>query len=130
MCVTVRISVALILVVDDEFSVAEVLESILADVGHEVVTAANGRQGLERANERMPDLVLLDFMMPILSGESMLRAMRENPAFCNIPVVIMSSLPESNISESAKGMYAAFLRKPFRRKAVVDTVDAVLGRHS
>ena len=49
MCVTVRVSVALILVVDDEFSVAEVLESILVDVGHEVVAAANGRQGLERA---------------------------------------------------------------------------------
>ena len=101
---------ALILIVDDEFSVAEVLEAILAEVGHEVVTAANGRQGLERANERMPDLVLLDFMMPILSGESVLRAMRENPALCNIPVVIMSSLPESNLSESAKSMYAAFLR--------------------
>jgi len=102
--------VALILVVDDEFSVAEVLESILVDVGHEVVTAANGRQGLERAEERTPDVVLLDFMMPILSGASMLKAMREDPALCNIPVVIMSSLPESNLSESAKSMYAAFLR--------------------
>ena len=121
---------ALILVVDDEFSVAEVLESILVDVGHEVVTAANGRQGLERANERMPDVVLLDFMMPILSGASMLKAMREDPALCNIPVVIMSSLPEGNLSESAKDMYTAFLRKPFRRKAVIDVVNAVLGRHS
>jgi CheY-like chemotaxis protein len=130
MRVTVRVSVALILVVDDEFSVAEVLESILVDVGHEVVTAANGRQGLERAEERVPDVVLLDFMMPILGGASMLQAMRENPALRNTPVVIMSSLPERTISEAAKGMYAAFLRKPFRRKAVLDIVDAVLNRHS
>ena len=65
---TVRVSVALILVVDDEFSVAEVLESVLADAGHEVITAINGRQGLERLGERPPDLVLLDFMMPIMDG--------------------------------------------------------------
>jgi CheY-like chemotaxis protein len=128
--VTVRVNVALILVVDDEFSVAEVLESILADAGHEVITAANGRQGLERANERLPDLVLLDFMMPIMGGPSMLKAMRHNPALRKIPAVVMSSLPESTISESAKGMYAAFLRKPFRLKAVLDVVDTVLGRHS
>src|SRR5437879_10730969 len=114
MCVTVRISVALILVVDDEFSVAEVLESILVDVGHEVVTAANGRQGLERAEERTPDVVLLDFMMPILGGASMLQALRKNPALRSTPVVIMSTLPESTISESAKGVYTAFLRHPFK----------------
>lgn len=46
---------ALILVVDDELSVAEVLEAVLADAGHEVITAINGQQGLERLNERLPN---------------------------------------------------------------------------
>ena len=76
---------ALILVVDDEFGVAEVLEFALADAGHEVVTAVNGRQALERLNERLPDLVLLDFMMPIMDGPTMLKAMREEPGYRNIP---------------------------------------------
>jgi CheY-like chemotaxis protein len=120
--------VALILVVDDEFSVAEVLESILEDAGHEVVTASNGRQGLQRANERQPDLILLDFMMPLMGGPSMLKEMREEPALRDIPTVVMSSLPESTISESVPGMYAAFLRKPFKLKAVVDVINAVLGQ--
>ncbi len=119
---------ALILVVDDEFGVAEVLETILADVGHEVVTAANGRQALERAKERLPDLVLLDFMMPIMDGPSVLKAMRKAPALRNIPAVIMSSLPESAISKSVGGMYAAFVRKPFRLNTVLDTVNVVLGQ--
>jgi len=78
----------------------------------------------------MPDVVLLDIMMPILSAASMLKSLREDPAHCNIPAVIMSSLPDSNISDSAEGTYAAFLRKPFRRKAVVNVVNAVLGRQS
>jgi CheY-like chemotaxis protein len=128
MLVMVRVSVALVLVVDDEFSVAEVLESILEDAGHEVITESNGREALQHASKRRPDLVLLDFMMPIMGGSSVVEAMREDPALCNIPVVIMSSLPESTISESVSGKYAAFLRKPFKLKAVIDVVDAVLGR--
>jgi CheY-like chemotaxis protein len=120
--------VALILVVDDEFSVAEVLESVLADAGHDVVIAINGRQGLERLHERQPDLVLLDFMMPIMDGPAMLKAMRGDPAHRDVPAVVMSSLPESTIAEAAKGMYAAFLRKPFKLGAVVDVVNAVLHR--
>lgn len=49
---------------------AQVLESILEDAGHEVITESNGRQALQRANKRRPDLVLLDFMMPIMGGLS------------------------------------------------------------
>ena len=126
----VRIRVALILVVDDEFSVAEVLQSVLADSGHEVIMAVNGRQGLERLNERRPDLVLLDFMMPIMDGPALLRAMRQDPAYRDIPAVVMSSLPESAVAEAARGLYAAFLRKPFKLAAVTDIVKTVLGQHS
>lgn len=121
---------ALILVVDDEFSVAEVLQSVLADAGHEVVTAINGRQGLERLRERPPDLVLLDFMMPIMDGPAMLKAMKEDPAYRNVPAVVMSSLPESAVAEAARGSYAAFLRKPFKLAAVTDVVKTVLAQHS
>ncbi len=119
---------ALILVVDDEYSIAEVLEAALADAGHEVVTAANGRQGLERLRERRPDLVLLDLMMPIMDGAAMLKAMREDPAYRDIPAVVMSSLPENAAAKTAENAYAAFLRKPFKLQAVVDLVAAVLKR--
>jgi CheY-like chemotaxis protein len=122
--------VALILVVDDEFSVAEVLQSALADAGHEVVTAVNGRQGLELLGKRRPDLVLLDFMMPIMDGPAMLKAMKEDPAYRDVPAVVMSSLPESAVAAAARGMYAAFLRKPFKLAAVTNTVKTVLGQHS
>ena len=111
---------ALILVVDDEFSVAEVLQSVLADAGHEVVTAVNGRQGLELLGKRRPDLVLLDVMMPIMDGPAVLKALEEDPAYRSLPAVVMSSLPESAVAEAARGMYAAFLRKPFKLAAVTN----------
>ena len=117
---------ALILVVDDEYGIAEVLEAILADGGHEVVTAINGRQGLERLRDRRPDLVLLDFMMPVMDGSAMLKAMRGDPAHRDIPAVIISSLPESVIAEAAEGTYTAFLRKPFKLRAIIEVVNTVL----
>ena len=120
---------ALILVVDDEYGIAEVLEVVLADAGHEVITAINGRQALERLRERQPDLVLLDFMMPIMDGPAMLKRMREEPAFRHIPAVVMSSLPESAITEAAGGTYTAVLRKPFKLGTVVEVVSMALGRH-
>ena len=121
---------ALILVVDDEFSVAEVLQSVLADAGHEVVIAVNGRQGLELLGKKLPDLVLLDFMMPIMDGPAMLKAMQQDPANRSVPAVVMSSLPESAVAAAARGMYVAFLRKPFKLAAVTNIVRTVLGQHS
>jgi CheY-like chemotaxis protein len=115
-----------ILVVDDEFGIAEVLESALVDAGHEVFIAINGRQGLERLHERSPQLVLLDFMMPVLDGPGMLREMRVDPEYHEVPVIVMSSLPEAAVAEVAGGMYAGFLRKPFKLQAVIEMVDRVL----
>ena len=60
-----------ILVVDDEFGVVEVLTAALEDEGYRVMAAANGRHGLERLAENRPDLVIVDFMMPILDGAAM-----------------------------------------------------------
>jgi CheY-like chemotaxis protein len=122
--------VAFILVVDDEFSVAEVLQSVLSDAGHEVVMAVNGRQGLDRLGERRPDLVLRDFMMPIMDGPAMLRDMQQNPASRDIPVVVMSSLPESVVADAADGLFKAFLRKPFKLTAVMGTINSLLGEQS
>jgi CheY-like chemotaxis protein len=122
--------VALILVIDDELSVAQVLQSALSDAGHEVVTAVNGQEGLERLRERRPDLILVDFMMPIMSGPAMLEAMSRDRACPNIPVVIMSSLPGSVVEEAAAGHFKLFLRKPFKLTAVMAAVNALLGEQN
>ena len=114
---------ATILVVEDEFGITEVLQSALTDAGHNVVTAINGKQGLERLKEKGPDLVIMDFMMPVLDGPGMLRAMRDNPEYRHIPAILMSSLPESAIVEAASGTYAGFLRKPFQLRTAIEMVN-------
>jgi CheY-like chemotaxis protein len=115
-----------VLVVDDEFGVAEVLQAILEDEGYRVVTAINGKQGMMRLAESAPDLVLLDFMMPIMNGAAMLAAMKSDPALASIPVVMMSSLGEESIAEVARD-YAGFIRKPFLVKNLLELVGRLAG---
>lgn len=114
-----------VLVVDDEFGVAEVLDAILTDEGYRVITATNGRQALARIAEQRPDLVLLDYMMPILDGVAVLRALSADPAADGLPVVVMSALPEEAISTET-GRYAAFLRKPFQIRTVLAAISRAM----
>ena len=107
-----------VLVVDDEFGVADLIDAILTDEGHQVLTAANGRQGLETLAKEQLDLVFLDYMMPVMDGSSMLRAVIDNPVFRKVPVVMMSSMPEASVAERCSG-YVAFMRKPFRIAEVI-----------
>lgn len=116
---------ALVLVVDDEFGIAEVLDTLLTGEGHRVVTAHNGRRALEQLAQARPDAVLLDYMMPVLDGVGVMRAVQADPALAGLPVVFMSSLPEAAISEHVSG-YAAFLRKPFRIAEVLGALGRVL----
>ena len=117
---------ATILVVDDEFGVAELLDAILTDEGHRVITAINGRRGLEAMAAEHPDLVFLDYMMPVMNGAGLLNAMAADPALCDIPVVMMSSMPEAAVAERCKG-YVAFMRKPFKVTQVITLTARLLG---
>jgi CheY-like chemotaxis protein len=119
--------VATVLIVEDEFAIADLLEMVLTDEGYRVLMAANGRLGLERlADGPRPDLVISDYMMPVLDGADLIRAMRESEAQRDIPCIIMSSMPEANVRERIDG-YAGFVRKPFPLAAMVQLVASILG---
>jgi CheY-like chemotaxis protein len=117
---------ATVLIVEDEFAIADLLEMVLTDAGYRVLMAANGRQGLERLAEGpRPDLVISDYMMPVLDGADLIRAMRQSEAQRDIPCIIMSSMPEANVRERIDG-YAGFMRKPFQLAAMVQLIATIL----
>jgi CheY-like chemotaxis protein len=118
---------ATVLVVDDEFGIAELFDAILTDEGHRVLTAINGRHGLEMLAQERPDLMFLDYMMPVMDGAAMLRAMAADPKLRAIQVVLMSSMPEATVAERCWG-YVAFMRKPFRVTQVVALAERLLGK--
>ena len=117
---------ALVLVVDDEFGITELFDAILTDEGHRVLTAMNGRQGLEMLAQERPDLVFTDYMMPVMDGAAMLSAIAADPGLQGIPVVMMSSMPEATVAERCSG-YVTFMRKPFRLAQLTDLAKQLIG---
>jgi DNA-binding response OmpR family regulator len=113
-----------IVIVDDEFGLADVLTATLSDIGFRVLSAANGKQGLSVMAEYPPDLVLLDYMMPLLDGAGVLQAMQADRKLAAVPVIMMSAVPESVVRVHCQG-YAAFLRKPFDFEVLLKAVERV-----
>ena len=108
-----------ILIVDDELANAEVLSMILEEEGYRVHCAPNGRLGLEKVQEVRPDLIVLDFMMPIMDGAEMGKAVRTLPFGGDVRILMNSSLQEMSVRDRFDG-YDAFMRKPFN-------IDEALG---
>jgi len=113
--------------VDDELAVLEVLEFVLADLGYSVVTAPNGRDALVRVQEAKPELMVLDFMMPIMDGAAVLKALAANPDYSSIPVIVTSALPEETVKEHCKG-YSLFLRKPYKIEPLLNAITTLLSK--
>ena len=88
---------AVVLVVDDEVGIAHLLSDVLSDEGHRVILAANGHEGLKRAEEERPDLVITDFMMPVMDGAQLIKALRDHRDLKRVPIYLMSSAPEAAI---------------------------------
>jgi CheY-like chemotaxis protein len=117
---------AKIMVVDDEAALAKVVHEALSGAGHTVYTENDGLAALTRMLEIQPDLVVSDIMMPGMGGASLLTAMRDNACLGEVPVIVMSALPEAEVHESCHG-YSAYIAKPFDLSAMVATVERVLG---
>jgi CheY-like chemotaxis protein len=116
-----------VLVVDDEWAIAEWLDSLLTDEGYRVLSANNGKRALQILKDQKPDLLLTDFMMPIMDGPTLLLTMKRDGL--DIPVILMSGLPEASVSERCDG-YQAFMRKPFREAELLETLRRLLGAPS
>ncbi|HET7730870.1 MAG TPA: response regulator [Usitatibacter sp.] len=118
---------ARILVVDDAPANVKLLDQVLRVSGYDVVTAASGREGLAKLAASKPDLVLLDVVMPEMSGYEVCRAIRADPATVLLPVVMVTALdPET---ERVKGIEAGaddFLSKPINQPELLARVKSLL----
>jgi CheY-like chemotaxis protein len=116
---------ATVLVVEDEFGVADLIDAVLEDEGHRILIAVNGEQGMELIVRERPDLVFLDYMMPVMNGAELLSRMNGDASLRGIPVVLMSSLSEEMVAERCSG-YTAFMRKPFGITEVIRLAERLI----
>ena len=116
-----------ILVVDDDPTNVEVLRVRLSAQGYEVVTAIDGEDGLQRARELEPDLVLLDVMMPKLDGISVLKELKADITLRFLPVILLTAKADTRDIVNGLGAGADdYLTKPFEQSALVARVRSLL----
>lgn len=122
-----------VLVVEDSRFLRMENERALTKAGHQVISAANGEEGLRLARGCKPDLVVLDMLLPHLSGPDVLRAIRKDPETAKIPVMVLSSLPQCNaerlMGEGANAYFQkAQLRLDRETDKFVEAVEHLLAR--
>jgi adenylate cyclase len=110
-----------VLVVDDEPGIVKMVESRLKAAGYEVITAADGEEGLRKCKLFKPDVAVLDIMMPGMTGNAVAEAMRDDPALHGIPVIFLTALVKRHEVAKARtigGHY--YLAKPFKGEELLE----------
>ena len=118
-----------ILVVDDEADIRKILNRVLSSKGYAVIEADRGLEALRLVKSHMPDLILLDAMLPEIQGFEIARRVKSSQKYAHIPIVMVSAVYKGwRYAEDAKQSYGvdAYIEKPFRIQDVVAAVEAAL----
>ena len=116
-----------ILLVEDEEAVRELEKFILESEGYDVMEARDGLEGLTKAEFRKPDLILLDLMMPDVSGGRMFDEMREHPSTAGIPIIVVTGKPDAHqIFDDSIGPENVIM-KPFESAELLDRIRDHIG---
>lgn len=118
----------LVLLVEDEVGLSKLMVMILEDEGYRVATASNGAQGLRMLEQEKPALIITDYMMPELDGAEMVRAIRRNPAFDDVPILMMSAALAQQIP--GRELVSEFLPKGTGLGPLIDTVRRLTGKNA
>ena len=89
-----------IVLIEDDATIREIYELILRDEKFEVISAVDGRDGLEKIEEHSPDLVLLDLMMPKMNGDEMIAKLRSKPWGKTVPVIILTNIGRTEVPKN------------------------------
>lgn len=115
-----------VLVVDDEQTIRELVAEALGEAGFQVLPAGNGARALEIMHDWVPDLIVLDLMMPRLDGLSFVELMRLNPQLASIPVVLVTAAYAAGAAAQQLGARAC-ITKPFELDDLLNVVREIIG---
>jgi DNA-binding response OmpR family regulator len=116
-----------ILIVEDEEAVRELEKFILESEGYEVMEARDGLEGLAKAEFKRPDLILLDLMMPDVSGGRMFDEMKQHPTTSGIPIVVVTGKPDAHEMFDSEIGPENVVMKPFEADALLERIHDHIG---
>ncbi|HVK53597.1 MAG TPA: AAA family ATPase, partial [Burkholderiales bacterium] len=119
-----------ILIVDDAMANRAVLADLLQGLDFRIHLAANGEEGVEQAQARQPDLILMDLLMPVMSGIDATRCIRATPSIQQTPIIMVSaSASREDQANSLSTGATAFMSKPIDQKRLLQQIEYCLGLH-
>jgi two-component system, cell cycle response regulator DivK len=120
---------ASILVVEDTADIRDMLTRQLRFAGHDVISAVNGIEGVACARAQLPDLIVMDLIMPILNGWEAIKQLKADARCADLPILAITAraLTETREQAQAAGC-AAFISKPFTMLELFAAVDTLTGR--
>lgn len=119
---------AIILTVDDSKVIRDLVEAVLVENGHEVVTASDGVEGLDATRKQQFDMILSDINMPNMTGISMVSKVRRLPDYEYIPIIMLTTESSNFKKDKAKRMGATgWLQKPFDPDRLMKAVNKLVG---
>ncbi len=117
-----------ILVIEDDPSIRDHLVRMREFEGFRVETAVDGREGILKARDLVPDVVICDLLMPGVNGFGACRVLRDDPVTSGIPTIVISALGSPSDREKIEELGVdAYLSKPFRNQDLIDALDRCLG---
>ena len=117
---------AKVLVVDDDPVIIKLLQVNFEMEGYKVIAASNGEEGLERAREHVPDIIVSDVMMPKMDGLQLAAALKGDPTLSSIPVILLSAKAQSADVEAGLTDADDYVTKPFDPLELLDRVANLL----
>jgi two-component system cell cycle response regulator DivK len=117
-----------ILVVEDTEDNRQILRDLLSAAGYDMIEAHDGAEGVARASEHRPDLILMDIQMPVMDGYEATRRIKANPELKSIPIVAVTSYALSGDEEKARAAGCdAYIAKPYSPRQMLAKVRQILG---
>ncbi len=119
-----------VLIIEDEKLIIVSTQMVLESVGFQVEAATDGEEGIKKAKEIRPDLILLDIMMPGIDGWETLKRLKRDPDTQGIPVVIFTAREHARGHQKSSEMGAVgYFRKPFEPDELIELVEKHVGQH-
>ena len=115
-----------ILLVDDEPDIQTIVSARLAGLGYEVLTAKDGQEGLDLVREKMPDLVVLDVILPGMYGDEVAKILKKDEELKRIPIILISAEIETLEERARKSGVEGYLSKPFDTKELLNMIEKLL----
>ncbi len=118
-------------IIEDDFDVIETLQFVLKSRGYEIEIAFDGRAGVEMIKNKRPDLLILDLTMPVMDGWAVMVAVKQDPDYQSIPIMILTSSKKAQHIEKARSLgVQSYVLKPFEPQKIVKIVERLLDSES